>query len=146
VQTALLDSFLADPYFARAAPKSTGRDYFNLNWLSPHLEGNSYQPEDVQATLCQLTINSIVQAVKPYSPQRLLVCGGGVHNPLLMKGLATHLTQTMVESTKVHGIDSAWVEATTFAWLAKRRLENLPGNLPSVTGARQAVVLGGIYV
>jgi len=82
----------------------------------------------------------------PYSPQRLLVCGGGVHNPLLMSGLAQHLPDCVVESTMAVGLDPDLVEAVCFAWLAQRRLDGLAGNLPSVTGAHQAVVLGGIYV
>jgi len=143
---ALLEAMLADPYFAKPIPKSTGRDYFNLNWLSQHIKGLSLGPEDIQATLCQLTVTSIAQAVLLYSPQRLLVCGGGVHNPLLMNGLAQHLPDCVVESTMAASLDPDLVEAVCFAWLAQRRLDGQPGNLPSVTGARQAVVLGGIYV
>jgi anhydro-N-acetylmuramic acid kinase len=143
---ALLEAMLTDPYFAKPIVKSTGRDYFNLNWLSHHTKGLSIGPVDIQATLCQLTVTSIAQAVLPYSPQRLLVCGGGVHNPLLMSGLAQHLPDCVVESTMAVGLDPDLVEAVCFAWLAQRRLDGLAGNLPSVTGARQAVVLGGIYV
>lgn len=140
----LLDALLADPYFVRPAPKSTGRDYFNLDWLNRHTLG--LRAEDIQATLCQLTIISIAQAVLPYAPQRLLVCGGGVHNPLLMEGLAKQLIDCVVESTSAAGIDPDLVEAISFAWLAQRRLDKQPGNLPSVTGARQAVLLGSVYI
>jgi anhydro-N-acetylmuramic acid kinase len=146
IQPALLNSLLSDPYFARPAPKTTGRDYFNLNWLTRYTTSVAYRPEDIQATLAQLTVTSVAQAIFPYNPQRLLVCGGGVHNPLLMKGLSQQLPGCVVESTSTQGIDPDWVEAVTFAWLAKQRLEQQPGNLPSVTGARQAVVLGSIYI
>jgi anhydro-N-acetylmuramic acid kinase len=146
VQVELLKRLLGDPYFSLPAPKSTGRDYFNLDWLQSHLTEQSFRPEAIQATLCQLTIDTIVQAVEPYHPQRLLVCGGGVHNPVLMNGLTQKLPYCQVESTLAHGIDPDWVEAMCFAWLAKQRLEGQPGNLPTVTGARQAVVLGGIYL
>jgi len=146
VQPSLLKAMLADPYFAQSAPKTTGRDYFNLDWLSSYTLGLSLRAEDIQATLCQLTVTSIVSAILRYTPQRLLVCGGGVHNPLLMDGLAKQLPDAVVESTATVGIDSDWVEAISFAWLAQRRLDKLPGNLPSVTGARQAVVLGSVYI
>ncbi len=145
VQQSLLNALLADPYFAYPAPKTTGRDYFNLDWLSYHTLGLSLRAEDIQATLSMLTITSVAQAVLAYKPQRLLVCGGGVHNPLLMEGLAKQL-ECVVESTAVIGIDPDWVEAICFAWLAQRRLDVLPGNLPSVTGASQAVVLGCVYL
>ena len=146
VQPTLLNSLLADPYFTRPTPKTTGRDYFNLNWLTRYTATVAYQPEDIQATLAQLTITSIAQAISHYNPQRLLVCGGGVHNPLLMKGLSQQLPHCVVESTATQGIDPDWVEALTFAWLAKQRLEQQPSNLPSVTGAQQAVILGGIFI
>ncbi len=148
VQSSLLTSLLTDPYFTRLAPKSTGRDYFNLTWLNQHLSSLSSPPSpvDIQTTLGQLTIDSIAQAVLPYTPQRLLVCGGGVHNPLLMAGLAKGLPECVVESIQSYGIDPDWVEAVSFAWFAKQRLEHQTSNLPSVTGARQAVVLGAIYL
>ncbi len=146
VQAALLETLLSDSYFSRLAPKTTGRDYFNLDWLTRYTASYSYRSKDVQATLAQLTIISIAQAVLPYHPQRLLVCGGGVHNSLLMNGLAQQLPYCQVESTSTLGIDPDWVEAVTFAWLAKQRLEQQPSNLPSVTGARQAVILGSIFI
>jgi len=146
IQENLLNLLLTDDYFTRPAPKSTGRDYFNLNWLQKYFEEAVFRPEDIQATLGQLTITTIAHAVRPYKPHRLLVCGGGVHNPFLMNGLTKELPDCMIESTLTQGIDPDWVEAMCFAWLAKQRLDGRPSNLPSVTGARQAVVLGGIYL
>jgi anhydro-N-acetylmuramic acid kinase len=146
VKKDLLDAMLADAYFAKSAPKSTGRDYFNLDWLNCHTLGLRLRPEDIQATLCQLTIDSIAQAILPHAPQHLLVCGGGVHNPLLMEGLAKQLPNSVIESTTAVGIDPDLVEAISFAWLAQQRLNKQPGNLPSVTGARQPVMLGSIYI
>lgn len=146
VQPTLLNLLLTDPYFTRPAPKTTGRDYFNLNWLTRYTATTTYRPEDIQATLVQLTITAVAQAISSYNPQRLLVCGGGVHNPLLMTGLSQQLPHCPVESTSTQGIDPDWVEAVTFAWLAKQRLEQQPSNLPSVTGARQAVILGSVVI
>ncbi|MDM8567548.1 anhydro-N-acetylmuramic acid kinase [Candidatus Halobeggiatoa sp. HSG11] len=146
VHADLLKDMLEDEYFARPAPKSTGRDYFNLEWLSYHILGLSLPPEDIQATLCQLTIDSIANSVTLHNIQRLLVCGGGVHNSLLMQGLADKLPDCKVESTEAIGINPDLVEAICFAWLAKQRLNKQPSNLSSVTGAEQPVVLGGVYL
>lgn len=144
IQETLVQTLLEDPYFSMHAPKSTGRDYFNLNWLNQHLK-HPYEPQDIQASLVQLTVCSIAEAACVYSPDRLLVCGGGAHNPLLMKGLSEHIAHCTVVSTGTFGVDPDWVEAMCFAWLAKQRLELKPGNSPQVTGATASVVLGGVY-
>lgn len=144
---ALLERLLADPYFARPAPKSTGRDQFHLGWLERQLDGSSLAPQDVQATLLELTVRSCAEALQATLPEarRLLVCGGGVHNGLLLERLAARLPGTRVESTAAHGIDPDFVEAMAFAWLARETLAGRPGNLPAVTGARGPRVLGAIY-
>lgn len=145
VQTDLLNNLLSDAYFSRPAPKSTGRDYFNINWLNSYLGLQNYRPEDVQATLLALTVESIAAAVRTYQPQRIIVCGGGAHNPLLMQGLAQSLPNCTVEASTALGIDPDWIEAICFAWLARQTINRQVGNLPSVTGARTPVILGGIY-
>lgn len=145
---ALLDALLADGYFKLPAPKSTGRELFNLNWLNRHLQKfPRCKPEDVQATLLELTALSVAQAVKMYAPQTNAVyaCGGGAFNKQLLGRLRTHLEGINVSSTAALGVAPLQVEAVAFAWLAMRRLNNLPGNLPSVTGARQKVLLGTIF-
>jgi anhydro-N-acetylmuramic acid kinase len=142
VNESLLARLLADPYFDAAAPKSTGFEYFNLNWLErAGIEG--IEPVDVQATLCELSARSIACAV-PETCGDLLVCGGGVHNAELMRRLATLLPRCRVRSTAEEGLHPDWVEAAAFAWLAMRTVAGLPGNLPAVTGAREATVLGRI--
>ncbi len=145
VQPQLLSDLLSDPYFSRPAPKSTGRDYFNINWLNLYLGLQNYRPEDVQATLLALTVESIVAATRAYQPQRLIVCGGGAHNLGLMQGLAQSLPNCSVESSMAFGIDPDWIEAICFAWLARQTINRQTGNLPSVTGAHHPVILGGIY-
>lgn len=147
VNQALLQQLLAEPYFARPAPKSTGRELFNLGWLEHQL---SLQPEipavDVQATLAELTAISICDQVQLAGGcERLLVCGGGARNPLLMSRMAALLSGTEVCSTDAYGVSGDDMEALAFAWLAYRTLSGLPGNLPSVTGASQETVLGAIY-
>lgn len=143
---ALLERLLADPYFSRPPPKSTGRDLFNQAWLSQRLTSPA-DPGVVQATLLELTAQSIARALRRdcAGTQRLIVCGGGVHNGTLMARLGGLLSPMPVESSALHGIDPMQVEAAAFAWLAHRTVAGLPGNLPTVTGARAARVLGAIY-
>lgn len=146
VNVPLLRALLGDSYFSYPPPKTTGRDYFNLYWLATYLKDFAFVPEDVQATLCQLTVDSVIQAVQNYQPQRLIVCGGGVYNRRVMTGLVDGLPNCIVESSVQYGIDPDLVEAISFAWLAKQRLELKNNHLPSVTGARETVVLGAVYV
>jgi len=143
----LLQKLLDDPYFARPAPKSTGREVFNLDWLDRHLAAHPAAPADVQATLVELTARSVAEALRREAPgtAEVFACGGGVHNPVLMAALARHLAPAALASTAVLGIDPDYVEATGFAWLARETLAGRPGNLPSVTGARGPRVLGAIY-
>lgn len=144
----LLAALLDDAYFKRPPPKSTGREYFNMRWLESHLKRSSAAaPATVQASLCALTAMSAAHDITRYAPatKRVLVCGGGIHNATLMQRLATELSGITVESTQTLGLDPDWVEALAFAWLAKQTLDGHAGNLPAVTGASAAVVLGGIY-
>ncbi len=145
----LLERLLTEPYFEISPPKSTGRELFNLEWLIERLRQLSAVPTavDVQTTLLQLTALSIAQAVLRFLPQtqEVYVCGGGVHNLTLMSALKEYFSGVPVATTEALGLHPDWVEAVAFAWLAHQALEHQPGNLPSVTGARRAVILGGIY-
>ena len=145
---ALLARLLADSYFAAPPPKSTGREMFRLNWLLRHARVTELPPVDVQATLVALTACSIANAVRMYarSAREVLVCGGGVHNPVLMRAIADTLAPIPVASTAARGIDPDFVEAMAFAWLARERLaDRAPENVYNVTGARAPRVLGAIY-
>jgi anhydro-N-acetylmuramic acid kinase len=127
-------------------PKSSGREQFHLDWVATQLRGGE-AARDVQATLLELTAASVAAALRSNQPdtQRLLVCGGGVHNPLLLRRIAACLPGMQVESTDVHGVDPDFVEAMGFAWLARETLAGRPGNLPDVTGARGPRILGALY-
>jgi anhydro-N-acetylmuramic acid kinase len=146
VDTALLSQLLQEPWFSLPAPKSTGRDQFHLGWLEQHLSGQE-APADVQATLLALTARTVADALNAAQPgtSRLIACGGGVHNPALMRALAATLPRMTVESSAAHGLDPDLVEAMGFAWLARQTVLGLPGNLPSVSGAKGPRVLGAIY-
>jgi anhydro-N-acetylmuramic acid kinase len=146
---ALLEQLLTDPYFAASPPKSTGREHFNLEWLDNHLKKISSvsSAADVQATLLQLTALTIAEAVRRFLPKtgEVFVCGGGAHNRELMAALARNFADIPVATTETLGLHPDWVEGVAFAWLAHQTLEGRPGNIPSVTGARREVILGGIY-
>jgi anhydro-N-acetylmuramic acid kinase len=159
--TTLLNQLLDDPYFALPAPKSTGREYFNLQWLKQQLSqfqasANSVPeltPQDVQATLVELTSVSIAQAIALHTPFleqsephhcEWIICGGGVHNIGLMQQLQSHCASQNAKLTDMHalGYDADAIEAMAFAWLAYCYDEQIPANLPAVTGATKTVVLG----
>ncbi len=143
----LLQACLNDAWFDKAPPKSTGRDQFNLDWLQTKMQGLVVSPADVQATLTALTAHTIARELKAAMPdcQRLLVCGGGSHNPVLMQHLRHLLANTEIQTTAEHGLHPDYVEAAAFAWLAKEALARRAGNLPAVTGAKSFRVLGVVY-
>ena len=137
-----------DAYFSKGGPKSTGRELFNSAWLETKLESldEPVAPVDVQATLAQLTIQSLVNALHEHGdPVEIYVCGGGAHNRTLMEGLANALATRKVGTTKALGIQPDWVEAIAFAWLAKQTLDGRAMDTSGFTGARAPVVLGAIY-
>ncbi|MEM7001971.1 MAG: anhydro-N-acetylmuramic acid kinase [Pseudomonadota bacterium] len=141
----LLQACLADPYFAQAAPKSTGREYFNLTWLESHLTQHpQLTPNQVQATLVELTAQSLAEATASHNPQRFIVCGGGRHNGHLMQLLEAKLTCPVLSSDE-RGVDGDYLEAAAFAWLAACTVRGKPSNAVSVTGARGPRILGAIY-
>ncbi len=149
VDASFLSLLLADPYFVRPAPKSTGRDLFNAQWLAERLaqlpSANSLPPQDVQATLLELTAQSVVDSVADSAIDALFVCGGGARNDFLMERFGSLLGGKPVASTSVIGVPPDWVEAVAFAWFALETLEGTPANLPRVTGARGLRILGATY-
>lgn len=148
---ALQERLLEHPFLQLPPPKSTGREMFCGNWLDEQLDAlqlpASTKAEDIQRTLLEFTARSIADAVRTYAAEtrQLLVCGGGVHNTLLMQRIAELLEDIDTASTEAFGLHPDWVEAVAFAWLAKATLTGQPGNLPSVTGASHPVILGAIY-
>jgi len=143
----LLALLHSDPYFARSAPKSTGREQFHLAWLRRAPGLDAHAPADVAATLVALTAATVAEALTREAPgcRRVIACGGGVHNPTLMAALSQALAPVHLDSSAAHGIDPDYMEAMGFAWLARETLAGRPGNLPEVTGARGLRVLGAIH-
>ncbi len=143
---ALLARLFDDDYFRRAPPKSTGRETFNLEWLARQLAGTE-NPGDVQATLLALTVDGIADAIGKYcvGATEVYLCGGGARNTALVDRLSKRLKPRKVAVTDALGVSAEHVEALAFAWLAQQTLNSAPGNLPAVTSARGARVLGAIY-
>lgn len=151
----LLARLQDEAFFQAPPPKSTGRDLFHAEWLARRLAdlpGPAPTAADVQATLCELTAQSCVQAMRRHAPQalqgmapQLLVCGGGALNTHLMHRLQALLPEATVASTATRGLPPLQVEAAAFAWLARQTVHGLSGNLPRVTGAQGARVLGCVY-
>lgn len=144
----LLEALLSDPYFAAAPPKSTGRGDFHLEWLRQRYPAlDTLPPADVQRTLCELTARTVADAIRRHgaATREVLACGGGTRNHLLMERLHALLVPMKLHTSADAGLDPQHVEAAAFAWLAMRAMRGLPGNLPAVTGAKRAVILGGIY-
>jgi len=143
----LLKHLLSHSYFSLAYPKSTGRELFNHAWLEQQLADYSHlDQQDIQSTLLDLTCHSIANDIhKLSSTGELFVCGGGALNKALMRRLTSLLPGYKVDTTNVLGLDVKWVEGIAFAWLAMRHHHDLPANLPAVTGASRAAVLGGRF-
>ena len=147
----LLKLCLKDNYFKQPAPKSTGREYFNLTWLEERLKQleniDQVSWQDISRTLLELTAQCIINCAKQEKRQQLYLCGGGCHNPLLVERITelAAIDHIGVDNTLSLGLDVDWVEASAFAWLAHQTLSNLPGNLPTATGARGPRILGAIH-
>ncbi len=146
----LLESLLEHTFFMLPPPKSTGREDFNLSWLHEALKQfPTIKAEDVQATLLGLTVESIALAIQQQdttTKAEVYICGGGSHNTALTSQLEIALGSRPLATTEKLGIHPDWVEAVAFAWLAKQTMEKASSNLPSVTGATDEVILGGIYL
>jgi anhydro-N-acetylmuramic acid kinase len=144
----LLQAMLAEPFLHQSPPKSTGRDLFHPTWLAHQLSGHTEaNAADVQATLTEFTARACVNDVQRHAADasELIVCGGGALNGLLMQRLQAGLPNVHVLSSAERGMPPLQVEAAAFAWLARQTVMGLPGNLPKVTGAQGARILGGVF-
>lgn len=148
VDKQLLSTLFSDRYFSKKPPKSTGREYFNTEWIASHLPEKKLKAADVQATLCELSALSISEAIKNSTREcsQIFLCGGGIENRELVRRLKRHLPETKFCDTEEAGIDPNFMEALLIAWLAHRYDLKLAGNLPSVTGAKKAVICGAKYL
>lgn len=141
----LLALLLDEPYFRLPAPKSTGKELFHLDWAEQRAgDLGRFDPAVVQATFLALTVESVARAVEASGGcDRVLACGGGVHNRALLRHLSTRLG-VPVESTAVAGVEPDWLEAMAFAWMARRHVHGEALDTPPFTGASRASVLGSL--
>ena len=139
---------LRDPFFREQPPKSTGTDYFNLSWIKQNVSNckSIFSPEDIQATLTELTAQVIFKELKNLKAQKkkIYICGGGIHNTFLINRLEG-IIENNIFSTSLLGIDPDFLEASCFAWLAKQRLDRKKFDLTKITGSRGRVLLGGVW-
>ncbi len=148
VHKPLLEQLGTHPYLACRGPRSTGKEAFNMAWLTDCLgAAPEANPEDVQATLAEFTAQCIADSIldSKLPVHEAYVCGGGAYNTDLMRRLYQRLQPTQLYSTAELGLEPEWVEGAAFAWLAWRTLHGASGNAAAVTGAEGARVLGGIY-
>jgi len=145
VNKELLKSMLQEPFFHQKAPKSTGREKFNLAWIEFYTKEFAISAVDIQATLLELTAQTIANEVKLYNIELVLLCGGGAKNQVLVAKIRELLPIAKVETTDSYGVSSDYMEAMAFAWLAYKRILNEKVNLKDVTGARENGVLGGVF-
>jgi anhydro-N-acetylmuramic acid kinase len=144
----LLAELLRLPFFRQRPPKSAGREQFGAEYVRRHfLRRRGAPPQDLLRTATELTARTIADALERFvfprvKVHRLIVSGGGAHNRLLVSRLGELLPNLSVDLSDKYGLPVDAKEAIAFAVLADRTLNGLPGNLPSVTGARQPVVLG----
>lgn len=142
----VLTEMLAAPYFQQKPPKSLGKEYFSRTWLMSKISG-IHAPEDIQATLLELTAMTIAQAVSQHTdkPLQVVLCGGGVHNRALHCAIQRHLIGFQVVSSAHFGVNPDFIEAMMFAWLAEKTTHQIPLDLSTLTGARKPVILGALY-
>ena len=133
------------PFFSLPAPKSTGREQFNLPWLQQNLNciTRHIDPQVVQATLVMLTVDTITKQVLQFEDvQQVYICGGGARNEFLVEALKSQLHKCELFTTDELGVEADAVEAMAFAWLAYAHMNNIQGSVASVTGALKGAVLG----
>lgn len=145
VDPALLDVLLAEPYYARPAPKTTGKELFHLPYLHRALAGREPATEDLAATLTALTARTVADAVRGVGAEEVVASGGGVRNPELMRLLTAELGDGVpLRTSDAWGMPAAAKEAYAFAVLGWLSVHGLPGTVPSCTGAGKASVLGSL--
>lgn len=148
VRADLLDALLADPYYARPAPKSTGKEHFNAEHLQRALaQVDDVDGADLLATLAELTARTVAEACRTHGVESVIASGGGTANPALMRALRAHLDGIDLRTSSdlgSSGLPAAGKEAYLAALLGFLTVNGLPGNAPGTTGASGPRLLGSI--
>lgn len=140
----LLEQMLSDPYFAKPFPKSTGRDYFNLNWLN-RFKTDHLSTEVLISTLNQLTVETLANAIRDFAPEKIILCGGGAENRTLQSRLSK-ASNIQVVTSQAYQANPHAIEAIMMAWLAHKRLKEETIELQTITGAAKPSILGGVWL
>jgi len=149
VMPELLDLWLRDPYFTLEPPKSTGRDYFSNAWLEGTKNIDQYKTEDIQASLCALTVRSIELDIRRHVKEKhgvIYIYGKGVHNTFLLEQMKQYLPSFDIQTTDTIGISAEWLEGGLFAWLAYCYKQRIASDFRHVTGAKKTAVLGACCI
>ena len=145
VDETMLNFMLEDNYFKQALPKSTGREYFNKDWLEHYLTDPNLSAESVQATLLALTATTIADAVNKLSTSAdVYITGGGKLNQLLVDTIKRLMPSHQFSEIEALSVNNDAFEAMAFAWLAYAYDKKIYGNIPAVTGARKEAILGNV--
>lgn len=142
IQSELLENMIADDFFKKPFPKSTGREHFNIEWLNKHITNQNHH--DILATLTELTAITITDEIKKHDIDEVYLCGGGSKNEYLIERIKHHINKSVYTTEKLN-VHPQWLEAIAFAWLAKNTIEKTPCDTPAITGATQPSILGAIY-
>lgn len=143
----LVQSLMKDPLLKKMPPNSFDRNDFSLVWLDAYLEQYNARPEDIQASLNELTARCIQQAIQSLEdkPETLYLCGGGARNTELKRRIQNHLPEISLTDTSALGVDADYVEAMLFAWLASKTLHREKVDLRAISGSKKPVLLGAVY-
>ncbi len=143
----LLSKLLNNTFFTKKPPKSTGREIFNLDYLNKNIQNLNLAPEDIQATLCEFTAESINIALRSFchNIDEIYICGGGAKNKYLLSRIK-HFTKINLNTTNELGIDPQLVEASAFSWLAYCHIHKIKFDLTKISGSKESTLLGGLYL
>jgi len=144
----VFSELIKDPFIHRRPPKSTGREQYNQRFmesLAERFNFNRFNRRDIITTITEFTVYSIIYSYREFigTSDRIIVAGGGSHNRYIISGMEAKLGKKVYRQEDL-GFSSDAKEAMAFAILGYLTLANKPGNLTSVTGARESVVLGNI--
>jgi anhydro-N-acetylmuramic acid kinase len=145
VRTDVLNRLLSEPYYAAAPPKSTGKELFHAAYVADRLARlDPVRPDDLVATLTELTAVLVARACEQYGVVELVAAGGGVRNPVLMGRIRELCTPSIVSTVDDFGISAQAKEACAFAVLGFLTAHGLPGTIAGTTSASRPAVLGSI--
>lgn len=144
VDEALLKELLAEPYYRLPPPKSTGKELFHADYVKQAVGDRAIAPDDLLATLTELTARLVADACAEHGLAELVAAGGGVRNPVLMRRIAALAPATRLRSIEEFGLPAQAKEAYLFALLGFLSAHGLPGTIPSATGAAEGSILGSL--